>query len=64
MRLASSESSECVLKLQKRVGRVSLDAHIGGSSANPFTRLKLLLLKDEIDIWKCSLIYQRISVQL
>lgn len=50
------------LKLQKRVARVRLDVYIGGSSANPLTRLKSLVLADEIDnleMW-CS-IYQHIS---
>ena len=49
MSSASSEINERVLKLQKRVARVRLDAYIGGSSVNPLTRLKLLVLTDEID---------------
>ena len=58
---ATEENVKRVFKLQKRTARVILDADFSKRSAELFSRLDWLLLKNEVNLQKSSLIFRRIK---
>ena len=58
---ALEENIQHVSKLQKWAARVILDALVGERSEGLFRRLDWLLVKDKVNIQKCSLIFRLIA---